>query len=645
MCGIAGLIDTRIAETELLGSLQKMVASLAHRGPDSGNCTVEIGVGLGHRRLAIIDLSDNANQPMKSACGRYLICFNGEIYNYREIRQKLLNERFRSGSDVEVLLEAIAAWGIEKTLETVRGMFAFALYDRDEHQIFLARDHFGQKPLFFFHENHRLAFASEVRAFKHVPGLQLDFDEQSLADYFSYNCIGSGRSVFRQLQKVPGGSVFSFKFTKDQVVRLPDRQFWNLSQAWENRGCFSGSYDEARLQLNELLSQVVKEQMSSDVPIGCFLSGGTDSTLLAGLMKHHADFELPTFTVGFSDPQFDESAVARFYANQLRTRHHVILADEKEMMQMVQMSGAAYDEPFADTSQLPTLLLCRQARQRVKVCLSGDGADELFGGYYRHLLIPAMLGLKQGIFGSALAKIAAFTEKIPLVKLERLLKMLGRTGLRMPRHGAGKLHRMASAFARGDLTAMHEDLMNNWKTGDLPFLSNRRFITASASACRQSMLIDLETYLPDDILPKIDRAAMHFGLETRMPYLDLRVVEFAFSLPDAYFFYHGSQKRILRELRDSIYAENISPGGKTGFSPSLPAMLRGSLRSWAEDRLTSPLLVDIGFRRQAIFKRWHEFLKGRADWSFSLWALVQFVNWHEHFRQENSIISNERSAN
>ncbi|MFZ5951506.1 MAG: asparagine synthase (glutamine-hydrolyzing) [Candidatus Rifleibacteriota bacterium] len=645
MCGIAGLVDTRIAETELLDSLQKMVALLTHRGPDSGNSVVENGVGLGHRRLAIIDLSDNAKQPMKSACGRYIICFNGEIYNYREIRSKLQNERFRSSSDVEVLLEAIAAWGIEKTLEKLRGMFAFALFDRQDHQIFLARDHFGQKPLFFVHENHRLAFASELRAFKYLPGLQLDYDEQALAAYFRYNCIGARRSIFKQIRKVTGGSVYSFKIANDQVIRQPDRKFWSLDKAWENRQRFTGSFIDARQQLNDLLSQVVKEQMRSDVPIGCFLSGGTDSTLLAGLMKQHADFELPTFTVAFSDKNYDESAVARFYASQLRTRHHEILADENEMLQMVRLSAVAYDEPFADTSQLPTLLLCRQARRQVKVCLSGDGADEIFGGYYRHLLIPAMLRMKQGIFGPALAVMADVVKGLPLIKLERLGKMFEKTGLILPRHGAQKLHKMACAFSQNDLAAMHEDLMNNWKTDDLPFPKNCQRIPASASPSRQSMLIDLETYLPDDILPKVDRAAMHFGLETRMPYLDLRVVDFAFSLPDEFFFHKGAQKRILRELRDSIYVENLSPGGKTGFSPSLPAMLRGSLRSWAEDRLASPLLSDLGFGRQTIFKRWHEFLRGQADWSFSLWALVQFVNWHEHFRRENSIISNERSAN
>lgn len=643
MCGIAGYFSLHISREKLKNHLELMTSAIARRGPDGQQTwyAQRLNLGFGHRRLAIIDLSDSAKQPMQSANNRYVITFNGEIYNYLELKKELRNlgVSFKTTSDSEVLLEAISSWGVKIALKKARGMFALSLFDRQEQMVYLARDRFGQKPLYYLCEESSFAFASELKSFKCMHEFKPEIDNRSLDSFFRFNHIGGANSIFKGIRKVENGTISAFKLSNQKVSHLFDEKFWDLSEVWKNRRHFNGSFSDARQNLHELLQVVINEQKRSDVPLGCFLSSGIDSTIISQILQRQSSGPIQTFSIGFPDEEFDESAGARFYAEQIGSEHHEFKFSDNDLLRVIPECIRAYDEPFADTSQLPTMLLCKHARSKVKVCLSGDGADEMFAGYYRHLLIPHLVNLRSVLPGKLLDLAGKTLKQIPHYKLNSLLKVFREIlpGINLPRHLATKLHKLSWALSSDSSSEMHESLMNQWQEEQTPcgryFAQPDFLLNHDASPLRESMLNDLNTYLKDDILVKVDRAAMHYGLETRMPYLDHRLLDFSFTLPDEFLVQQKRQKRILEDLQRQIFPQQYKQRGKTGFSPPLKRWLQGNLRSWAEESIHHEVMEKAGLDNAVIQRKWNEFIEGRYDWSFSIWSLVMFSNWYQKFHE------------
>lgn len=642
MCGICGGFSASAGHNEVASNVRAMTQSLFKRGPDGENIwqDTDLPLTIGHRRLSIIDLSSQANQPMLSADKRFVMAFNGEIYNYQEIGKDLekIGTVFRSSSDSEVLLEAISRYGLEEALKKARGMFALAVYDRSQRRLHLARDRFGQKPLYFFHYGNRLYFASSAAAFRHCGDVKRTINRQAINSFLSFNYICGNRSIFNEISKVKNGSICTFSLAADEVVRSPDRCFYDICERWEKRTAFAGSFSDAVAALDFLLDEVIEEQKRSDVELGCFLSGGTDSSTLAAKLNKHLRQNLKTFTVGFSQADFDESASAKAFAQQIGCENHQFLFDDNELTAMIPEVAAAYEEPFADTSQLPTLFLSLKAREKVKVCLSGDGADEVFGGYIRHAAIPKILAWQAKLPFDLSRRAGQLLAKTPQKHLEKLTRLMTRIGLRLPRHPALKLQKLLQAFGAESHEMLQLTIMNEMKEPallpqDPDFLPD--FLPSlQASPFRRGLLLDLMNYLRDDILVKIDRAAMNFGLETRMPYLDHRVVEFAFSLPDAFLFSSGVQKRILCELQKRLLpVPGTADNRKTGFSPALHGVLRGRLKDWALSMLEADELNEFGLENRLIRQKWFEFSGHTHDWTFSIWAMIVLSQWLQKFKR------------
>lgn len=617
----------------MLPCLEKMTACLARRGPDDQRCWLDadINFGLGHRRLSIIDLSKAAAQPMHSDDSGLVMTFNGEIYNYIELREELekVGVEFNTSSDSEVLLAAIATWGIEKALKKARGMLALAVFDRNKKRLYLARDRFGEKPLYVYHRRDCLAFSSDLESFKHLKDVKLRLDMRAVAGFLKYNFVPGGHSIYQDIFQVKPGTILSFSCSSDEVSQVGSKEYWQIG-ADENVAPFVGSFADAVEQLKDLLGQVIKEQRRSDVEIGCFLSSGIDSSLLSRLLQQQGFDRLKTFNVGFADEEFDESEGAAFYARKIGADHQQIIFSDDDVARLLPDCVAAFSEPFADTSQLPMLLLCREARKKVKVCLSGDGADEVFAGYVRHLQVPwfqkAAKILPQKLFGLA-GRVAG---NISLRRLRAIEKLAAGFPLpiRLPRHLAVKVHKFA--WMARSIDNFHDSLLAEWQKDALPLSEQPylpEFFDRQASGLRGLQQNDISAYLRDDVLVKTDRAAMYHGLETRLPYLDPRLWEFVCSLPEDFLIGGGQGKRLLQALHNRLLPEYRSGRGKTGFSPSLRRLLCGRLRHWVAERLNDPILMRVGLDARVITKKWQEFVEGRYDWTFSIWALVMLAEW------------------
>lgn len=634
MCGICGYFSGEIARDELKQRLQLMTRSLARRGPDGEKVWLanDNNLGLGHRRLSIIDLSAAAAQPMLSGDGRYAITFNGEIYNYLELRDELSKENviFATASDSEVLLQAIITWGLGQALKKARGMWALALYDRVERRLHLARDRFGQKPLFYFSDQHNLVFSSDLQAFKYLHEKRFKLNSSAIAGFLQYSFISGEQTIFQQVNRVENGSILSFSLHNDDVILAGTEKYWDTVKIWNEAKPFSGCLVEAESQLHEMLCQILREQKRSDVELGCFLSGGVDSTVLARMLQQQSSKPLKTFTVGFADEEFDESALAADFARQIGSEHNQIMFSDEDVVRLLPDCFEAYSDPFADTSQLPMLLLCGEAKKQVKVCLSGDGADELFAGYVRHRQMPWLhAGAERfpvftKMFGRALCR-------LPLNRLRSLGKVVDSLGLdgNTPRHLAVKLHKLGWALQQHE--KMHESLLTEWQDGALPILAAPalpKFEPYSAKHILKTILLnDINSYLRDDILVKTDGAAMFHGLETRLPYLDRRLFEFVASLPDNFFIAGRQQKILLGRLQRSLFPEIKQRQSKCGFSPGLRRLLRGRLHDWAAAAINDPILADTGLDTKIVAKKWQEFVSGRYDWTFPVWSLIVLSHW------------------
>jgi asparagine synthase (glutamine-hydrolysing) len=648
MCGLAGFWPSSLREVEGPDVvIQGMTRVIDSRGPDSQGSwrDPDSGLVLGHRRLAILDVSEAGTQPMASSSGRFVIAYNGEIYNHLEVRRELEGSApvlWRGHSDTETLLAAIEAWGLEATLKRCAGMFAMALWDRQQRSLHLARDRMGEKPLYYaLHgtgTRKALLFGSQVKALLGFPGFRPEIDRQVLAMYMRAMVVPGDTSIYEGVRKVPPGVALTFREAGASVTSFC---YWSAREIAERQKAnpFRGSPAEAVDQLELKLGNAVAGQLISDVPLGAFLSGGLDSSLVVALMQQRSAAPVRTFTIGFEAGEYDESRQARAVAAHLGTRHEERMISAREALETVPSLAGIYDEPFADSSQIPTLLVCAMAKRGVTVALSGDGGDELFAGYNRHKVAlsawPRVQRLPVGLRRTLALTIGA----LPPGAMSRLASW-GRMHRRWS-NPADKLRKMALLAGSADLQSLYEGLTSAWSSNAPVVLGetarNQGWVLPDGnfSDTERLMLADLTQYLPDDILTKVDRAAMSVSLETRIPFLDHRVVEFAWSLPLEYKLRQVGQvlqgKWPVRELLSRFVPASLIDRPKKGFGVPIGEWLRGPLRDWASDLLSPSRLKVDGYLDSGLVERcWREHLTGKRDWHERLWAVLMFQSWLEN---------------
>jgi asparagine synthase (glutamine-hydrolysing) len=624
-----------------------MAEALRHRGPDDGGEWVdaEAGVALGHRRLAVVDLSPNGRQPMHSPCGRYVIVFNGEIYNFRALREELAAgpgtvPAFRSHSDTEVMLAAIGRWGLERALQRFNGMFAFALWDREARRLHLVRDRLGEKPLYYGWAGTTFLFGSELKALRAHPDFRGDVDRDAVALFLRHGYIPGPYSIYTGIFKLPPATVLTLDASAMRATPTPVA-YWSARAVAEHgvANPFEGPVEEATARLDALLRDAVKLRMEADVPLGAFLSGGVDSSTVVALMQSQSNRPVKTFTVGFAETGYDEAEDARAVAAHLGTDHTALRMTPEEASAVIPRLPRLYDEPFADPSQIPTCLVSELARRHVTVSLSGDGGDELFAGYNRYFwgrgVWKALEWMPATVSGVAAR---AFTSLSP-ERWEAVFRGLGPLlpdRMRQPQTGA-KLHQLAEVLAVHRTEAMYLELISHWKdpaslvpgASEPPtVVTDRSCWPALPDIVQRMMYLDMVSYLPDDILVKVDRAAMGFSLEGRVPLLDHRVVEFAWQIPLSLKVRNGGGKWLLRQVLRRYVPEDLVDRPKMGFGVPIGEWLRGPLREWAETLLDERRLRQGGLLDpRPIREKWTEHLSGSRNWQHHLWDVLMLVAW------------------
>ncbi len=656
MCGIAGFfVPGGQSGISLEPVARDMARRLVHRGPDDEGVWIDASSGLAlvHRRLSILDLSNSGHQPMVSSCGRYVLVFNGEIYNHQAIRRELETgfqppamQSWRGHSDTETLLAAIAAWGVEQTLHKSVGMFAFALWDRRERALCLARDRFGEKPLYFGLQGGALLFASELKALLAYPGFQGEVDREVLALFLRHNAVPAPHSIYQGIFKLPPG--MWLKLTQDDVAnrRLPTPSpYWSLRDVAERgqAGPFQGSDDEAVSELERLLQHSVAGQMLADVPLGAFLSGGVDSSTVVALMQTQSSRPVQTFTIGFHEGGYNEAEHAHAVAAHLGTEHTELYVTPEQAQSVIPRLPVLYDEPFADVSQIPTFLVSELARRHVTVSLSGDGGDEIFGGYNRYVRAASIWRKLGWLPHSVRSGLAGLLTTVPPSAWDACFDRLGTL---LPSHWhyrtpGDKLHKLAEMLSVRSPDEIYTSLVSQWRhpenvvTGSVKsvkVIKDKECAAGLHDLEHRMMFLDAVSYMPDDVLVKVDRAAMGISLETRVPMLDHRVVEFAWSLPLAMKIRGNEGKWLLRRLLDRHVPRLLIDRPKTGFGVPIDTWLRGPLRDWAEVLLDPLKLKNQGFfHPEPIRVKWKEHLNGKRNWSHQIWSVLMFQAWlYEH---------------
>ena len=651
MCGIAGFFGfaTRMAGASGEAILRTMTDAILHRGPDAYGSWLDLesGLGLGHRRLSILDLSQAGTQPMSSHNGRYVICFNGEIYNFAALRRDIEERRggvvWRGHSDTEVLLELISQLGPEAALARLDGMFALALYDRQHRHLTLARDPFGEKPLYYGYANRSLVFASELKAIQRYPDFVGVLNEQAAADFFKYSYVPAPATIWRGIFKLPPASFVQFAPTDIAETRLPEPHcYWNMLEtaiaAQRDSSAISGA-DRIEM-LRTLLLDSTKRRMISDVPLGAMLSGGIDSSLVTALMQANARKPIRTFSIGNDDKNYDEAGAAKEVSQALGTNHTELILSAANVQDAVPLVATIYDEPFADSSQLPTYLVAKLAREQVTVALSGDGGDELFGGYNRYFHAPRIW--RKIAFMPALARRAASAalSAVPLVAVNRAVAVAGRLAPKELAHGSAeeKLHKLARVLDAADERDFHDRLLTTANLVQEAFSVDvaAQALPARASSslerlcfAERAMLVDTGNYLPDDILTKVDRASMAVSLEVRTPFLNKELFSFAWQLPPTARIANGQGKHILRDLLCSYVPRSLVDRPKRGFAVPVGRWLRtGRMRDWAETLLAERALRDTGILNAAeVRRRWREHLASQRNHASFLWSVLMFQGW------------------
>ncbi len=642
MCGLAGFVDQSLQSDadNLTRTVQRMADTLLHRGPDDDGswADAEVGVALGHRRLSIIDLSSTGHQPMMSGDGRYIIAYNGEIYNFQDLRRELEAEGvgFHGTSDTEVIVEACAHWGPQAAIKRLNGMFAFALWDRRARRLVLARDHLGIKPLFWGHFEGLFLFGSELKALRAHAGWQPRVNRRALASYLRHFYVPAPWSIYEGVSKLKPGHMLIW-----QPGQPPQtHRYWDLRQAAESayQDPYAGTSEDALEELDWLLKDSVKRQMISDVPLGAFLSGGIDSSAVVALMQAQSSRPVRTFSIGFSNQRYDEAPHARAVAAHLGTEHTEYYAQPSDALDLIPKLHQIYDEPFADSSQLPTYLVSQMARRKVTVALSGDGGDELFAGYHHYRICAAVwrrLSMAPGPLRNAAA---GAVRRLPAGLTSAMGAVLpGASGRQL---SMGRLQRIGQVLGARGPDDLYRRIISQWHdpkqvvTGAAEYngeIWDEAAVAAIPGFIPRMQYYDSVQYLPDDVLTKVDRASMAVSLETRLPLLDYRVLAFAWRLPMSMKMGEGGGKWILRKLLARYLPPDLFERPKVGFGVPIDAWLRDDLRQWAGDLLAESRLRADGFFDPApILAAWRTHLAGDADLSYMIWTILMFQQWlHE----------------
>ncbi|QNI52881.1 asparagine synthase (glutamine-hydrolyzing) [Synechococcus sp. BIOS-E4-1] len=645
MCGLVGFLTQGIwsSEEETVPLLHRMTNRIVNRGPDSAGYwhDSDAGIALGHRRLSVVDLSPAGAQPMHSACGRYVMAFNGEIYNHLELRELLGNSLWRGHSDTETVLEAFSSWGIISTLQRCNGMYAIALWDKKERTLTLARDRIGEKPLYYGWQgqgaNSCFLFGSELNALKAHPSFSTVINRDALSLYMRHNYIASPHSIYQGIHKLTPGCFLTISLS----LQEPDEiSYWSLPLVAQHGVTqpFTGSDDSAIDTLESLLKDSVRQQMVADVDLGAFLSGGIDSSTVVALMQAQSNRPVKTFTIGFSEDAYNEAIYAKAVAKHLGTEHTELYVTPQQALDVIPKLPNLYNEPFADSSQIPTFLVSQLASQYVTVSLSGDAGDELFCGYGRYMFtrslwdririlpLPFRKILEAGITGLSPAHLNILLAPLKLFKSYSLRK--GNLG--------DRLHKAAGLLASPSLNSLYLDLVTHWVPNDLvlganeplTYLSGNNLALSGLDSMQRMMALDTLSYLPDDILVKVDRAAMGVSLETRLPFLDQRVVEFAWQLPQDLKMRGGAGKWALRQVLNRYVPSELIDRPKMGFGVPLDDWLRGPLRDWAEDLLCESRMRQEGYLNpEPIQRKWAEHVSGTRNWHYHLWDVLMFQSW------------------
>jgi asparagine synthase (glutamine-hydrolysing) len=647
MCGITGFLDS--TPGQLAGRrvvLQNMTDMLAHRGPDADGIyqSPDGVVNLGHRRLAIIDLSSAGAQPMHTPDGRYSLCYNGEIYNFAELRQTLTaaGERFRGTSDTEVLLVALARWGMATTLPKLNGMFALALWDERVRKLYLARDRFGEKPLYYAWHNGVLLFGSELKALGRHPAFRKEINREALALFMRFNYVPTPHCIFVNAWKLPAGHYLTVSPGEAPAASVA---YWQLHDLAANRQLLTmDAADPALIQmLDDQMRRAVKMRMVSDVPLGAFLSGGIDSSAIVAMMQSQSTRPVKTFTIGFWDTNYNEADDASKVARHLGTEHHEFYVSSRECLEVIERLPQIYDEPFADSSQIPTTLVSQFTRKHVSVALTGDCGDEFFGGYNRYFWSKRIWPKLQRLPLKIRANLANLINRGSPADWDRIFNLTNQilpSKLRV--RGAGeKLHKLAAAMNAATPDDLYRSFVSQWQHPGDVLLSNSEpeFIEKQIAAVpsnlgyvERMMYLDMMTYMTDDILCKVDRASMSTGLEARVPFLDNDLVSLAWSMPIDVRIHNGIGKWPLRQVLKKYVPQKLFVRPKAGFGIPIGDWMRGPLREWTEDMLSeSSLQLGGHFRPEVVRKQWAEHLSGSFNRQHSLWGVLMFEAWRrEH---------------
>lgn len=646
MCGINGFYSNNSSTFDNV--INEMNSAISHRGPDSAGTWMNrsSGIVLGHQRLSIVDLSMNGNQPMKSSSGRFVITYNGEIYNHLEIRKELeqnfSNLKWRGYSDTETLIEAIDFWGIENALKKIDGMFAFALWDQKECCLTLARDRIGEKPLYFGWQgngdNKVFLFSSELKALKVHPEFNGQINMDSVALQLRYSYIPAPYSIYKNIFKLSPGHFLQLKNNDLKKNLLPiSKTYWSLIKKaiYGNSNQLLNSDSDIQNNLEKRLKNSVKKQMMSDVPFGAFLSGGIDSSLIVALMQSQSIHPIKTFTIGFNEDDYSEAKYAKKIAKHLGTDHTELYVSAKSAMEVIPKLATIYDEPFSDSSQIPTYLVSELARQNIKVALSGDGGDELFCGYNRYVMSKRFWS-KLNLMPTFIRKILALgIQSISPQKWDIMSKIL--LGLNQYSNFGDKMHKGAKVLEAKTLNDMYFMLCSHWQNPSDVVINTKEPKTifnkfkkelGILNSQEQMMAIDFITYLPDDILVKVDRAAMSLSLETRIPFLDHQLIEYVWKIPHSLKLKDGSGKWILKKILNQYVPKKFMNRPKMGFGVPLDTWLRGPLREWVENLISENRLKQEGyFNHSLIRQKWTEHLSGKKNWHSDLWDVLMFQAW------------------
>jgi asparagine synthase (glutamine-hydrolysing) len=646
MCGFVGFLRFRQSNFEADAAVQSMLSTIQHRGPDSQgfwkNETQD--VVLGHCRLAIIDLSETGHQPMHSASKRYTVSFNGEIYNFRELRLELakLGHSFKGTSDTEVLLASIEQWGIAQSVQKFNGMFAFALWDSTTRKIYLARDRFGEKPLYYAWIGYNFVFGSELRTIRSFPEFKAEISVPSLDEFFRYSYISAPSTIYDGVMKLPPGS-FAVIDSHGPVGNISIQSYWDpyKNSLSNEMHPFSGNDQEAALKLDAILREAVGMRMISDVPLGAFLSGGIDSSLVVSIMQSISSQRIKTFSIGFEEKAFDEAPFAKAIAKHLGTDHTELYLSSLDAIPYVLKMGQFFDEPFADSSQIPTLLVSKLASSSVKVALTGDGGDELFGGYNRYIWGERIKNSLGPIPRNLRLLVSKLLMSVGSKRFEPFLKWVSRFISDFPRQSevSARLQQLAGFVTFRNPNELYNSFLASSSASgiirDTSSFPRRSFDDGALAAildqrtfAEYMMLMDTTSYLPNDILVKTDRSTMSFGLESRVPFLDTRLFDFAWCLPLNFKIRNGQSKWILKQVLHRHLPKNLVDRPKMGFTVPIGAWLRGPLKEWASDLLSAERLERQGLlnagRVQTIL--W-EHQKEKRSWDKVLWSILMFQSW------------------